>query len=174
MSSANGPITGTYDTTVKHSAALHIMDKRHRNVTSRGETHVSEWTIAGIVMAAAGLVMIGLGKPLVEGKVGRNKLYGYRSHATLRDDRVWYPVNALSGIWLIWAGFLSLAIGVLLLIFRNNEDAAQLVIVIGIPALIICLIVGVYRGWKLARAIDEQIDEVDRIRQGPPDQGEFD
>lgn len=120
---------------------------------------MAEWTITGIIMAAAGLVMIALGKPLVEGKVGRNKLYGYRIRATLRDDRVWYPVNALSGVWLIWAGFLSLAIGLLLLIFRNNEDAAQLVMVIGIPALLICLIVGVYRGWKLALAIDAALEE---------------
>jgi len=115
---------------------------------------MSEWAITGIILIVAGLVMIGLGRPLVAGKVGRNRLYGYRIAATLRDDRIWYPVNALSGIWLIWAGFLSLAIGVLLVIFRNNEDAATLVVLIGVPSLIICLIVGVYRGWKLARAID--------------------
>ncbi|MCC6705794.1 MAG: SdpI family protein [Thermomicrobiales bacterium] len=118
---------------------------------------MSEWAITGIILIVTGLVMIGLGRPLVAGKVGRNSLYGYRIAATLRDDRVWYPVNALSGIWLIWAGFLALAIGVLLVIFRNDEDAATLVVLIGVPALIICLIVGVYRGWKLAVAIDAAI-----------------
>ena len=118
---------------------------------------MSEWAITGIMLIAVGLVMIALGRPLVAGRVGRNSLYGYRIAATLRDDRVWYPVNALSGIWLIWAGFLSLAIGLLLLIFRNNEDAAQLVLLFGVPALIVCLIAGIYRGWKLAVAIDAAI-----------------
>ncbi len=110
-------------------------------------------------MIVAGLVMIGLGVPLVAGRIGRNQLYGYRTRATLNDDRVWYPVNALSGIWLIWAGLLSLAIGVLLLIFRANDDAAQLVLILGVPALSICLVVGIYRSWKLATAIDRELSE---------------
>ena len=122
---------------------------------------MSEWAITGIILIVTGLVMIGLGRPLVAGKVGRNSLYGYRIAATLRDDRVWYPVNALSGIWLIWAGLLALAIGCLLLIFRSNDDAAELVLVLGVPSLILCLIVGVYRGWKLATAIDRELSEDD-------------
>lgn len=122
---------------------------------------MGEWTVSGIALVVAGLAMIGLGVPLVAGKIGRNRLYGYRTAATLSDDRVWYPVNALSGIWLIWAGLLALAIGCLLLIFRSNDDAAELVLVLGVPSLILCLIVGVYRGWKLATAIDRELSEDD-------------
>jgi len=48
---------------------------------------MSEWAITGIILIVTGLVMIGLGRPLVAGKVGRNSLYGYRIAATLRDDR---------------------------------------------------------------------------------------
>ena len=118
---------------------------------------MSDWMVPGIAMTVAGLVLIGTGVPLVAGKIGRNRLYGYRIRSTLRDDRIWYPVNALSGIWLIWAGMLSLVIGILLLIFRNREDAAQLVLLIGVPALLICLVMGVWRGWKLAAAIDAQL-----------------
>jgi uncharacterized membrane protein len=113
--------------------------------------------IPGIVLVVAGLVLIGTGVPLVAGKIGRNRLYGYRINSTLADDRVWYPVNALSGIWLIWAGLLSLMIGVLLIIFRNRDDAAQLVLMIGVPSLLICVVMGVWRGWKLAAAIDAQL-----------------
>jgi uncharacterized membrane protein len=108
-------------------------------------------------MVIAGGVMIGLGIPLVSGRIGRNRLYGFRTSKTLRDDQIWYPVNALSGIWLIWAGMLSLLIGALLLIFRNRNDAAELVLLIGVPALLICLLLGIYRGWKLASAIDQRL-----------------
>lgn len=116
-------------------------------------------------MAVAGLAFIGIGVPLLAGKIGRNRVYGYRIKSTLRDDRVWYPVNALSGIWLIWAGVLSLLIGALLVIFRNREGAAQVVIAIGLPAMLVCLAIGIYRGWKLASAIDEQLHaEDERVR----------
>lgn len=122
---------------------------------------MSDWVIPGILMVVAGLVLIAVGAPLLAGKIGRNNVYGYRVRSTLRDDRVWYPVNALSGIWLIWAGLLSIVIGVLLLIFRNREEAAELVMIIGLVSLVICLAVGVYRSWKLASAIDAQLHAED-------------
>ena len=121
---------------------------------------MGDWTTTGIIMVIAGLGFIAVGIPLVTGKIGRNRIYGYRTARTLKDDRVWYPVNALSGIWLIWAGLLALAIGILLLLVRDNNDAAQLVMLIGVPALVICLVAGIYRGWKLAAAIDATIDDL--------------
>jgi uncharacterized membrane protein len=119
--------------------------------------------IPGVAMILGGLVFIAVGVPTVLGRIGRNRIYGYRSPRTLRDDRIWYPVNAMSGLWLIWGGLLSLVIGVLLVILRNREDAAKLVIGIGVPALLICIGVGIYRGWKLARLIDEQLYEQEQI-----------
>jgi uncharacterized membrane protein len=119
--------------------------------------------IPGVAMILGGLVFIAVGVPMVLGRIGRNRIYGYRSPRTLRDDRIWYPVNAMSGLWLIWGGLLSLVIGVLLVILRNREDAAKLVISIGVPALLICIGVGIYRGWKLARLIDEQLYEQEQI-----------
>ncbi len=118
--------------------------------------------IPGVAMIVGGLAFIAVGVPLVLGRIGRNRIYGYRSPRTLRDDRIWYPVNAMSGLWLIWGGLLSLVIGVLLVLLRNREDAVKLVIGIGVPALLICIGVGIYRGWKLARLIDEQLYEEER------------
>ena len=119
--------------------------------------------IPGVAMIVGGLVFIAVGVPLVLGRIGRNRIYGYRSPRTLRDDRIWYPVNAMSGLWLIWGGLLSLVIGVLLVLLRDREEAAQLVLGLGVPALLICIGVGVYRGWKLARLIDEQLHEQEQI-----------
>ena len=132
---------------------------------------VSDWTFPGILLVIAGVVLIAVGVPMVAGKIGRNRLYGYRTSRTLSDDRIWYPVNALSGIWLIWAGLLAFVVGLLLLIFRNRDGAAELVLIIGVPALIACLVIGIYRGWKLAIAIDQQIDEFDRSRLLEQDEG---
>ena len=122
--------------------------------------------IPGLVLIGLGLIFIGVGIPLVLGRVRRNYIYGYRTRTTMRDERIWYPVNALTGLWLAWAGLLAAVIGVLLVLLRNHEEAARLVLGIGVPALLICLGVGIYKGWKLARLIDQQLHEQERPGHG--------
>ncbi|MEZ6068152.1 MAG: SdpI family protein [Planctomycetaceae bacterium] len=57
-----------------------------------------------IVYAAVGGLFLVLGVPLWCGMVPRNRWYGFRTPGTLRSDRVWYPVNRLSGGWMIATG----------------------------------------------------------------------
>lgn len=118
---------------------------------------MNDWASAGLTLTIVGMVFVIIGLPLVRGRIPRNGFYGYRIPTTMRDDRVWYPVNTLMGLWLIWAGSLATVLGVLLLLLRNRDDAARLVLGLGVPALFLCLAMGIYRGWRLARAIDEQI-----------------
>lgn len=124
---------------------------------------MSGGVVTGLVLIGCGVLFIALGLPLARGRVSRNAFYGYRTRTTRRDDRIWYPVNAMTGIWLIWAGVLAAVIGLLLLVLHNNIDAQRLVLGIGVPALIICLVLGIYRGWSLARAIDAEIDRQERL-----------
>jgi uncharacterized membrane protein len=122
---------------------------------------MSDWASAGLALVVSGVVLIGLGIPLVRGRVRRNIVYGYRTRRTMSDDRIWYPVNMMLGLWLVWAGALAAVIGVLLLLLRNSDDAARLVLGIGIIALLLCLAMGIYRGWRMSRLIDEQIHQAD-------------
>jgi hypothetical protein len=57
-----------------------------------------------VTFEACALLLIGLGIPLWRRKVRPNRLYGYRVPATLRDERVWYEVNAGTGADLIGVG----------------------------------------------------------------------
>jgi hypothetical protein len=123
---------------------------------------MNDWASAGLTLTILGIVFVVIGVPLARGRIRRNYLYGYRIRTTMRDDRIWYPVNALMGLWLIWAGSLAAIIGLLLLLLRNRDDAARLVLGLGVSALILCLAMGIYRGWRLARAIDEQIHRNER------------
>lgn len=54
-----------------------------------------------IVFVVSALSLGLLGVPLFRGKVPPNGLYGFRVQTTLDDPEVWYPVNRLSGVWLI-------------------------------------------------------------------------
>ncbi|HEX8877131.1 MAG TPA: SdpI family protein [Phycisphaerales bacterium] len=57
-----------------------------------------------IVFAASALFLALLGVPLARGRVAPNGLYGFRVQATLDDPAIWYPVNRLSGLWLLATG----------------------------------------------------------------------
>ena len=61
-------------------------------------------------MAALGPVLILMSIPLLFGWVPRNRLYGFRVAATLRDDAVWYDVNARSARQFILLGAVMVAL----------------------------------------------------------------
>ena len=51
--------------------------------------------------------MIGLGLPMAFGVVPPNRIYGFRTRATLEDPAVWYPVNRIAGWWCVAIGAVS-------------------------------------------------------------------
>ncbi|MCU0425548.1 MAG: SdpI family protein [Candidatus Kapabacteria bacterium] len=53
---------------------------------------------------AIGFLMIGLGIPLMRGKIKRNLYYGVRTPKTLASDEHWYPINAVGGKYLALSG----------------------------------------------------------------------
>jgi uncharacterized membrane protein YjgN (DUF898 family) len=57
----------------------------------------------GILDVLAGLLFLGLCIPLVQRKIGRNTVYGFRTTRTLASDEAWYAVNygaAKAGVYL--------------------------------------------------------------------------
>ena len=51
-----------------------------------------------------GLLFIGLGVPLLQRRVPRNRWYGFRIPKTLASDAVWYPANEIAGRDMVVAG----------------------------------------------------------------------
>jgi hypothetical protein len=67
-----------------------------------------------ITILGCALLFALLAVPLILRKVPRNVVYGFRSRATLSDDRVWYEANAHFGRGLLIASIISaIAIAVL-------------------------------------------------------------
>ena len=63
-----------------------------------------------LVFAAVSLLLIALAIPLIRRRVRPNWIYGFRTPATLKDERLWYLVNAETGVDLLWVGVGQLAI----------------------------------------------------------------
>ena len=128
---------------------------------------MNDWVVSGLVMVGMGALFVALGLPLARGKVRRNRWFGYRTPRTMKDDRIWEPVNTMTGIAFVVAGSIAVAIGGLLVVFSGREELAQLALGIGVPALVLGLVVTIWRGWRLAVTIDRLLASEDaRERDG--------
>lgn len=67
-----------------------------------------------LVDAGIGLLMAGLGIPMMLRKVKPNYFYGFRTKKTLSDEKIWYEANAYAGRLLLWIGSIMLVLGLLL------------------------------------------------------------
>ena len=52
--------------------------------------------------------------PLILGRVGRNRWYGFRTQRTLSSDRVWFAANQSMGWAVFWNGLAMMALTILL------------------------------------------------------------
>lgn len=61
-------------------------------------------TVLSLAFGATSLLLIALSVPLIRRRVGPNRFYGFRTPTTLKDERLWYEVNAKAGLDLLAVG----------------------------------------------------------------------
>lgn len=74
------------------------------------------------LVVAAGMAALGI--PLILKWVPPNHWYGARTPSTLADASIWYPVNQLTGWWLVAGGVLLTVSNVITFGLRMGIDAA--------------------------------------------------
>ena len=89
---------------------------------------MSEVGYFSILFAVVGLVLIGIGIPLVLRKVPPNIFYGCRTRKTLSDPKIWYEANHISGRDFCISGALVFLASVLMLLFGQSVNADYAVI----------------------------------------------
>lgn len=91
---------------------------------------MSELAKATIGFTAVGLLYIGLGIPLLLGRVKPNSWYGCRTRKTMSNEWIWYAVNRVTGRDLIGAGVFLVISSIVIYIFgdRVNPDYAVIVL----------------------------------------------
>ncbi len=76
--------------------------------------------------------------PLIMRKIPRNPVYGYRTRATLSDDKVWYEANAYFARKFLAASVLSACIAVVLHGWRSlSPDTYMKVIILSLVVLVL-------------------------------------
>ena len=98
-------------------------------------------------MAALGPVLILMAIPLLLGWIPRNRLYGFRVPATLRDAAVWYDVNTRSARHLLLLG----AVMVVLELALPNPPRTEVLTTVAIVGLAAATIVDWRHANRLAR-----------------------
>lgn len=111
-------------------------------------------TMVALVYATIGGMFSLISVPLIQGRVARNGIYGFRTPKTLSSDRIWFPANRNAGRNLFVAGVVIAAGSLLMLgavpIFGlTGEDVA----LGGTVLMSVCLSVAVYRGFKYLRRL---------------------
>ena len=97
-------------------------------------------------MQAIGPRLLVLSVPLMLRWVPRNRLYGFRVPATLRDDEVWYAINASTGRQTVGLGCLMVALEFVLPLAVLGNGVLSAVGVLGL-VLITTL------GWRRANQL---------------------
>lgn len=98
-------------------------------------------------MEAIGPLLLVLSLPLMLRWVPRNRFYGFRVPATLRDDRVWYEINASAGRQSVGLGALMVTLEFVLPVAIRDG----VLVAVGVLGLLLITALGWRRANQLAR-----------------------
>jgi uncharacterized membrane protein YjgN (DUF898 family) len=108
--------------------------------------------ILAIVDMLVGFLLLGILRPLVQRKIGRNGLYGFRTPKTLASDKAWYAANhgvAKAGGYMaigmiIFGGVLALLSIVAALLPSKMSDDMELAVLFAALGAPFVLVVGLW------------------------------
>jgi len=103
----------------------------------------------GMSWTVAGLLCIGLGIPLVRGRIGPNALYGVRFPQSFQSDDAWFAINRFGGKRLIVWSIPLIVIGIISF-FLPLRSHTGLTLALGFAPLVFILI-PVVESWRFAR-----------------------
>jgi uncharacterized membrane protein len=81
---------------------------------------MSEISVTVAIFIVVGIVFVGLGIPLLLGRVPPNSWYGCRTNKSLSEERIWYAINRVTGKDLILTGSLTLISSLAVFIFGSS------------------------------------------------------
>ena len=111
-------------------------------------------TILLILFIVSGAVLIGISIPLIQGRVGPNRWYGFRVRRTLEDPKVWYPANAYAGWRMLWLGVAEIVVATALYFVPDLDVAVYASIVGGVA--IAGVILGLVQSFRYLRQLTKE------------------
>lgn len=116
-------------------------------------------TALNVAFLGSGFLLVALAIPLIRRKIPPNRLYGFRTPSTLNDERIWYEVNARTGVDLLVTG-----VGLLLLSLLHalNLFSVNTFVLASLACLSLGVLWSVIHGFAVIRRMKDA-----RRRHGP-------
>jgi uncharacterized membrane protein len=96
---------------------------------------VNDLFLLAALYIGAGLLLIAISIPLIQRRVKPNPWYGFRTPTTLKNETIWYEVNAHSGKRLLLAGIVVVIAALVFALIPN--------LTIDVYAILVALVLGV-------------------------------
>lgn len=105
---------------------------------------------ATLLFSLVGVLYIGLGIPLLRGRVPPNSWYGCWTRKTLSDENIWYAVNRVTGQDIIVAGIMLIGSSLVISIFGKgmNPDYAAFILLSILVLSVIRMVVNSFKAQK--------------------------
>lgn len=90
-------------------------------------------TFAALLFVIVGVIYIGVGIPLLLGRIPPNAWYGCRTQKTLSSEEIWYSVNRVTGRYMIISGIAVILSAFGVFIFRGSlgpNDGAMILLAV--------------------------------------------
>ena len=107
---------------------------------------------AGIAMMVGGVALIVLGVLGRTGKLTRQSIVGLRTKATLASDEAWNAAHEAAADWVVGAGAILTAGGVLVML-TDSETAGEVVALVATALMLIPLVIAFRRGQDAAQSV---------------------
>ena len=106
--------------------------------------------IAGIALIGGGVAIAVAGAMARAERLSRQALVGIRTRATMASDDAWYAAQSAGADWVVFGGII-MAIGGLLTLLMESDDAAGVVSLATVAIALIPIAIGGIRGQAAAR-----------------------
>jgi uncharacterized membrane protein len=108
--------------------------------------------IAGLAMLVGGTALVVLGAIARAGKLTRQSVVGLRTKATLASDEAWKAAHEAAASWVVGAGAVLFAGGVLVMM-TDSESTGDVVALVATALMLIPLVIGFRRGQAAAHSV---------------------
>ncbi|NVI89819.1 SdpI family protein [Actinomadura sp. BRA 177] len=105
----------------------------------------------GLILVAAGVLVVVVGRLTATGRIGRNNLVGIRTARSKADDESWLIVHRAAQPWMIGGG-VALAVGGV--VAAAAEPARTAAVIVGAVLLVVLVIAGTVAGHAALRHRD--------------------
>ncbi|OLT37854.1 hypothetical protein BJF79_28790 [Actinomadura sp. CNU-125] len=103
--------------------------------------------VSNLVIAAAGVLVVVVGRGTATGRIGRNEFAGIRTKRSMADDESWTIVHRGAQPWMVAGGAVMVLTGVISAAVPG-EAASAITMGGGVVITIVCTLLGVRSGHR--------------------------